>query len=261
VTAPGHLPFVYRRYNRHSTGACHTHCSTAEKKARVQMKYVRLVMRYVYLMLGLFVVATGMSLTLEAKLGLASWTVLQQAVATRTGLSYGHATQGVGLVVVLASMLLGIWPSLATLLNMYFVGYFVDLIRSFAVWPAHPSLVTRLVFLFGGVLVQGFGVGMYVSADLGAGPRDNLMLGIVRRTHWRVRNVRTSIELGVLILGWALGGPIGIGTLALAFLIGPSVELALRLFRKFESWPIVREVVHVPASARAGLPREHGAAG
>jgi len=202
-----------------------------------------------------------MSLTLEAKLGLASWTVLQQAVATRTGLTYGHATQAVGLLVILISLALGIRPTLATILNMYFVGFFVDLIRSFAVWPSHPALTVRLAFLLSGVLIQGFGVGMYVSADLGAGPRDNLMLGIVRRTHWRVRVVRTSMELGVLVLGWALGGPVGLGTLAIAFLIGPSVEAALRLFRRAESWRGMRQIIHVPASARAGLPQDRHATG
>jgi len=180
-------------------------------------------------------------LIIRGNLGQGPWDVLHQGIARQTGISIGVASILTGIPVVLAWWPLGQRPGWGTLANLIVIGVVVDLTLQYV--PVAQNVVIGTILLIGGILITGFGSGMYLSSAMGAGPRDGLMLGIARRTGWSVRIVRTLIEVVVLTIGWLLGGNVGIGTLAFALGIGPAVQASLRLFK------------HVP-SAQAQVPTE-----
>ncbi|HEY7729359.1 MAG TPA: hypothetical protein VH950_00490 [Gaiellaceae bacterium] len=187
--------------------------------------------RVVFLVLGLALFAAGIVLLLESGLGLSPWDVLNQGVSDRTGLSFGTANVVVAVLVLGIAWLLGARIGPGTVANAVLIGLFVDgLLRVDAVTRlSDGSLPARVVMLVAGILIIGVGSALYIGANMGAGPRDSLMLVLARRTRTRIGIVRGLLETGVTVLGFALGGTVGIGTLAFAFGIGPSIELAFRL--------------------------------
>jgi len=168
-------------------------------------------------------------MTLYADLGMAPWGVLQVGLTRYTSLSFGQVSQVVGLAVLVLGWLLGFPPGFGTLMNMYFVGYFMDQIMAWGLVPTPGTLPGQLALLVGGILVLGAASYMYLSPRLGAGPRDGLMMGLVQRLGRPVYQVRAAIEVTVLALGYLLGGPVGVGTLITAFTTGYAVQLAFRL--------------------------------
>lgn len=189
--------------------------------------------RLIVLIAGLFCFALGIVMTLQSRLGLGPWDVFHQGLAHLTGLTFGRANIVVGLGVLLLAWVLGIRPGVATVLNMLLVGGFADLILWLGLVPdfAGRPWLARLALDVAGVAVVGLGSAFYIKANLGAGPRDGLMLGLARRTGGRVAPVRAAIELSVLAIGFLLGGKAGPGTLIFALGIGPAVGAAFRLFR------------------------------
>ena len=181
------------------------------------------------LFVGLFFFALGIVMTLYADLGMAPWSVLQVGLTRYTPLTFGQVSQAVGLAVLVLGWLLGFPPGFGTVMNMYFVGYFMDQIMAWGLVPVPRSLPGQLALLIGGILVLGAASFMYLNPRLGAGPRDGLMMGLVQRLGRPVYQVRGAIEVTVLILGYLLGGPVGVGTLITAFTTGYSVQLAFRL--------------------------------
>ena len=168
-------------------------------------------------------------MTLYADLGMAPWGVLQVGLTKNTSLTFGQVSQIVGLAVLVLGWLLGFPPGFGTVMNMYFVGFFVDLIMAWGLVPMPGTLPGQLALLVGGILVLGAASYMYLSPRLGAGPRDGLMMGLVQRLGRPVYQVRGAIEVTVLVLGYLLGGPVGVGTLITAFTTGYAVQLAFRL--------------------------------
>jgi uncharacterized protein len=183
---------------------------------------------------GLLLFAFAIVCTLESHLGLWPWDVLHQGIAKHTPLSFGAANICVGLVVLVIAWLLGGPPGLGTLANAVLVGLFIQAMLSIDAVAslAHHGLAVRIVLLAFGIALAAPGTAFYIGADLGAGPRDTLMLVGARRTGVRVGIVRAVIELGALTAGILLGGKFGIGTIAYAIAIGPAVELGF--------WGIVR---------------------
>jgi len=181
------------------------------------------------LFVGLFFFALGIVMTLYADLGMAPWSVLQVGLTRYTPLTFGQVSQVVGLAVLVLGWLLGFPPGFGTVMNMYFVGYFMDQIMAWGLVPVPRSLPGQLALLIGGILVLGAASFMYLNPRLGAGPRDGLMMGLVQRLGRPVYQVRGAIEVTVLILGYLLGGPVGVGTLITAFTTGYAVQLAFRL--------------------------------
>ena len=171
---------------------------------------------------------------LESRLGLPPWDVLHQGLAEKLPISFGVANIAVGVVVLALAVALGARVGFGTLANATAVGVFIELllrveaVQSLGGWP----LPARLALVVGGVVAMGIGSAFYIGAALGAGPRDSLMLVGARRNGLRVGGVRASIEATVLVVGWLLGGTVGVGTVAFALLIGPSVELAFGLLRR-----------------------------
>jgi len=181
------------------------------------------------LFVGLFFFALGVIMTLYADLGMGPWGVLQVGLTKYMFLTFGQVSQVVGLVVLVLGWVLGFPPGLGTVMNMYFIGYFMDLIMAWGLIPMPRSLTGQLALLMGGILVLGAASFMYLNPRLGAGPRDGLMMGLVQRLGRPVYQVRGAIEVTVLVLGYILGGPVGVGTLITAFTTGYAVQLAFRL--------------------------------
>jgi len=189
------------------------------------------VARAVWLVSGLFLCAVGILCFLEARLGLPPWDVLHQGIARHTPLSFGAANEVVGLIVLTVAWALGARVWIGTVSNAVLIGGFIILlqplhaVQSLSHWPLGP----RIGLLLLGLLCFGIGTALYIGANLGAGPRDSLMLVGSRRTGIRIGAVRALLEISVLVVGFLLGGTVGVGTLAFAALIGPSVEASFWL--------------------------------
>ncbi len=182
------------------------------------LKVSELRRRLPRLALGLLFLGGGIALTLRARLGVSPWDVLHQGIAARVGVSFGLVVIGLGLVVLLLWIPMRQRLGLGTIVNTLTVGLITDAVL--ARIPAQHNVGAQWAMLIGGVLSIALGVGLYIGAGLGPGPRDGLMTGIAARgvPIWLVR---TGLELGALILGWALGGDVGIGTVVFAVGIGP----------------------------------------
>lgn len=170
------------------------------------------------LLVGIVLLALGIALMLAARLGLSPYDVLHQGLSEVTGISFGLVVVLLGLVILLLWIPLGQRPGLGTVVNTLTVGFLVD---AFIDWLPEPEgLGPRWVFLLAGIVVIALGVGLYIGAGLGPGPRDGLMTGIAAKGHplWLVR---TLLELTALVAGWLLGGDVGVGTVLFAFGIGP----------------------------------------
>lgn len=159
-----------------------------------------------------------------ADLGLGPWEVLHQGLSERTGLPIGTMGILVGVAVLVAWVPLRQRPGVGTLCNVVLIGVTIDLVVAAGSEPA--GALGRWAAMLAGVVLVGVGSGLYIGAGLGPGPRDGLMTGLAARGH-SLRLVRTLLELGALVAGWALGGTVGVGTVVFAFGIGPLVQLFL----------------------------------
>jgi uncharacterized membrane protein YczE len=174
------------------------------------------------------VCAVGIVLILQAGLGLAPWDVLHQGIAERTPLSFGAANVVVGVAVLALAWRLGARIGFGTAANAILIGAFVQLLLSTDAIPdvGGASDAERTGYLVAGIAAFAIGSAFYIGASMGAGPRDSLMLVVAVRLRTRLGLARAGIELAVLAAGWALGGEVGLGTVAFALLVGPAVELA-----------------------------------
>lgn len=183
--------------------------------------------RLAQLLAGLALYGFSMALQIRAVLGLDPWDVLHDALSRRSGLSFGTITAITGAVVLLAWFPLRQRPGIGTVCNVVMIAVTVDL--GLAVLTTPDNLAGRILFLVGGVVLNGVASAAYIGARLGPGPRDGLMTGLSGRTGWSIRIVRTAIEVTVLLTGWLLGGTVGIGTVLYAIAIGPLVQAFLPL--------------------------------
>jgi len=178
---------------------------------------------------GLCLYGFSMALMLRANLGLDPWDVLHQGLSPRLGLSFGMTVNLIGAVVLLLWWPLRQRPGVGTVANIVVIGTAVDL--SLMILPTPEGLWMRAGWLGAGIMLNGIAGGAYIGAGMGPGPRDGLMTGLCRRTGWPVKWVRTGIEIGVLAIGWLLGGTVGVGTIVYAATIGWIVHHALPFFR------------------------------
>jgi len=181
----------------------------------------------VVLVLGLWLFGTGEAMLVDAALGNAPWTVFAQGISVRTGITIGLATFLTSVAVLLMWIPLRERPGLGTIANAVIIALALQVM--IGVLPSPESFGWRLAQVVGGIALVGVGSGLYLTTNLGPGPRDGLMTGIHQRTGVAVTPVRLSIEVVVLAAGWVLGGTVGLGTVLFALLIGPSVGYGLRL--------------------------------
>ena len=179
------------------------------------------------LVAGLVLYGASMAMQIEAALGLAPWDVLHEALHKRTGLSFGTVAAIASIGVLLCWIPLRQRLGVGTVANVVLVSISVD--AALALLPTPDGMVTRVAFLVGGVVLNGFATAAYIGARLGPGPRDGLMTGLAARTGFSIRWVRTGIEVVVLGSGWLLGGTVGLGTALYALAIGPIAQAFLPL--------------------------------
>ena len=183
--------------------------------------------RWIFYMGGLVVVALGISLTIKGyKLGIGPWDVFHVGLYQKFGLTIGSWSIIAGLIIIgSTAIIFRELPKIGTWLNMLLLGIFID-IFNFIIPDVETFWIQFIMFVLG-VIIMGYGVGIYMSPNIGAGPRDSLMLVFVEKFGFSIKRVRTSIEVIVAIVGWLLGGPVGIGTVIIALLIGQFVHFTL----------------------------------
>lgn len=169
----------------------------------------------------------GIAMTIKGQqLGIGPWDVLHVGLYQKLGLTIGTWSILTGLFIVLVTAFFQKkWPKYGTWLNMLLLGSFID-VFNWLLPEVHTTAGAIGMFVVG-VIIMSYGIGVYVSPNMGAGPRDSLMLLIVHKFNISVKVVRTSIEVIVALLGWALGGPVGIGTVIIALLIGQVVHYSM----------------------------------
>ena len=174
----------------------------------------------------------GIILLLEAELGMASWNILEVGLYQQFGFTIGIWS----LIISAAVILLNIFvtrkiPGWGMIMNMILVGVFMDIIIFLHLVPNVSGLVLQIVYFIIGFIFLTFGIGMYISPLLGEGPRDGLTLNLSRRSGFSIRQVRTSMELVVLAIGWLLGGPVGIGTIIITLFMGFLIQYFIELWK------------------------------
>jgi uncharacterized membrane protein YczE len=176
------------------------------------------------------VVGAGVALVLRSELGAAPWDVFHAGLAQATGLSVGAATAATAIAAIAVAAAAGVRPGIATLINAVVLGACID--AGLAVLPVAGSLAAACGYLAGGIAALALGTGLYLSARLGSGPRDSLMVALERASRWSTARSRAAIELTALAAGLVLGGRAGIGTLIYAAAIGPAAQWSIQLFQK-----------------------------
>ncbi len=184
---------------------------------------------FLVIQIGFSLFGFSIALLIQANLGTSPWAVLTVAFAQLSGLTPGTLTVIIGLVVLAGALILREQIGWGTLTNILFIGPWLDL----ALWmipSVSKNIPLQLIMFLCAVLMMGIATAIYISVNAGAGPRDSLMLALNRTRGWSVRRARVVIEVSVVIVGWLLGGPAGIGTLGFALLIGPAVQWSFKLF-------------------------------
>lgn len=187
-----------------------------------------LTRRLLQLYVGLALYGASSALLVRAGLGLEPWGVLHQGLAELTGLTIGVVSIIVGAVVLLLWIPIRQRPGLGTVSNVFVVGLAMD--ATLAIVPRVGGLGGQIPLLAGAIVLNGMATGLYIAARFGPGPRDGLMTGLHRLTGRSIRLVRTALEVTVVATGFALGGSVGVGTVAYALAIGPLAQLFLRVF-------------------------------
>lgn len=182
------------------------------------------------LLAGLVIVGAAIGLMARAGLGLSPWETFHQGISVRTGLPMGTVSILLGIPILLLWIPLRARPGIGTLINIVLVGLVTNWVLS-VVPPA--TWLPEQALLFGLAIVgNAIGAGLYLAADLGAGPRDGLFTALHHRTGVRIAWIRSAIELGVLAAGWAMGATVGVGTIIFAIAIGRLTEWSLGIFDK-----------------------------
>ena len=179
---------------------------------------------------GLMLFGLGEGLLIVSFTGASPWSVLAQGISLNVNLSIGMITFLISISVLILWIPLGQKPGIATILNALIIALMIDLCIKFV--PTPSSYYNQLILAIVSVITVGIGGGIYLVSNLGAGPRDGLMVGLQEKTNLPIALVRATLEISVVSIGWYLGGTVGIGTLLFAFGIGPCVALGLYLVNK-----------------------------
>jgi len=183
-----------------------------------------------YLCLGLILFGFGEGLLIISGIGASPWNVLHQGIAVNLNLSIGTVAFLVSFLVLLLWFFLDQKMGLGTIINFIIIAIMIDVTIYFFEKP--EIYFSKFLVVVIGIFIIGIGTAMYLIANLGAGPRDGLMTGLQKKTKAPIALVRACIEIVVVLIGWSLGGVLGVGTLLFAFGIGPAVALGLYFFSK-----------------------------
>ena len=183
--------------------------------------------RWAKLLAGLAFVGIGVAFTKQANLGLGPWDVLGDGLAQLIGIQLGTASVIIGVLVLLLWIPIREKPGIGTVTNILLIGVFMNI--ALRLVRSASGIFLQSVWLTAGLLLIGLGSVLYLGSQLGAGPRDGLMLGLSRKTGWSVRLTRTALEIAVLVSGWLIGGVVGLGTVIIAVTIGPIIQFMSRM--------------------------------
>lgn len=196
--------------------------------------------KIIKIVFGLFVFALGTVCILNARIGVGPWDIFHQGISNVTGITVGQASISMGVLIVGLDIYLGQAIGFATIANMILIGSFMDLLMIADFVPKPETFLPSLILLIVGLFLHGIGVFLYIAVGWGAGPRDGLMVVLVKKTGKSVRLIKTIIEFFAAAGGYLLGGDLGMGTLIVAFLSGPIWQFIFQLF-KFN----INEVEHL----------------
>ena len=206
---------------------------------------------FIKIEIGFAMFGLAISLMIRANLGTSAWAVLEVALAKKIGISIGTMTVIMGFIVLVGAVLMREKMGWGTLGNILSIGPWEDLWLSIL-----PSINDKLLLQIGmlviAIFLMGLASAIYIGVDAGAGPRDSMMLAIKRTTGVSIRATRAAIEITVVTLGWLLGGPAGIGTVAFAIFVGPSVQWGFKIFKVQPHKPEPEEEEEVVAGIEGG---------
>lgn len=209
--------------------------------------------------LGLFSFGFGLYLTIQANIGVGPWDVFTIGLAQTVGVSYGTASIGIGLVLLVVDLLLKEPIGFGMLLDAFIVGKTVDLFNWLELIPPMSSLWAGLALMLPGLVIMGFSQYLYMIAAIGCGPKDTLLIALKKRLSKVPIGLISVAELAVVtVAGWYLGGPLGVGTLVCAFCTGPIMQFAFRVVR-FRPESVHHE--DIPATLRTLLRGQESAQG
>ena len=185
---------------------------------------------FFFLCFGLTLFGLGEGLLIVSFTGASPWSVLAQGISLNVNLSIGTITLLISIAVLILWIPLGQKPGMGTIFNALIIALMIDLCIKFV--PTPSNYINQLILAVVSVIAVGIGGGIYLVSNLGAGPRDGLMIGLQKISNFPIAAVRATLEITVVSVGWYLGGTVGIGTLLFAFGIGPCVALGLYLVNK-----------------------------
>ena len=186
---------------------------------------------FIFLCFGLALFGLGEGLLIVSLTGASPWSVLAQGISLHVNFSIGVITFFVSSFVLFLWFFLDQKPGIGTIMNIIIIAIMIDITIFYIDTP--ESYISKIIMAATAVLIVGLGSGFYLIANLGPGPRDGLMIGIQRKTNFPIAAVRSSLEIIVVLIGWYLGGTVGIGTLLFAFGVGPAVALGLFFVSNF----------------------------
>ena len=185
---------------------------------------------FFFLCFGLSLFGLGEGLLIVSFTGASPWSVLAQGISLNVNLSIGTITLLISIAVLILWIPLGQKPGMGTIFNALIIAIMIDLCIKYV--PTPSNYIHQLLLAVISVIMVGIGGGIYLVSNLGAGPRDGLMIGLQKLTNFPIAAVRATLEISVVSIGWYLGGTVGVGTLLFAFGIGPCVALGLYLVDK-----------------------------
>tara|TARA_B100000902_G_scaffold218556_1_gene207673 strand:- start:282 stop:929 length:648 start_codon:yes stop_codon:yes gene_type:complete len=185
---------------------------------------------FFFLCFGLSLFGLGEGLLIVSFTGASPWSVLAQGISLNINLTIGTITLLISIAVLILWIPLGQKPGMGTIFNALIIAIMIDLCIKYV--PTPSNLIHQLILAVISVIIVGIGGGIYLVSNLGAGPRDGLMIGLQKITNFPIAVVRATLEISVVSIGWYLGGTVGVGTLLFAFGIGPCVALGLYLVDK-----------------------------
>lgn len=207
------------------------------KVVKIENKDSMLV-RYFKMLFGFFLFAVAIVITINAKLGYSPWDVFHQGLANVLDIKIGTANILVGLIIVIIAWLKGQKPGVGTIVNMFLIGSIMNILMDLDIIPTFSNIYIRILSIFFALLIMGLASYLYIDAGFGAGPRDGLMLVLHEKTGKSIRLVRNSIEITALVVGYLLGGPVGIGTVLISVGVGYAVQFVFNIF-KFDTKTVI----------------------
>ncbi|MBF4691919.1 YczE/YyaS/YitT family protein [Fusibacter ferrireducens] len=189
----------------------------------------KLGMRILRLFFGIFLYALGIVLSIRADIGVAPWATFHQGISNLLGITFGQATIGVGFIILGFNYFMDIKIGFGTIINVFGIGSLVDFLLVNNIVPKMTTLLGGIVMVILSMFVIALATYFYIGAGFGTGPRDGLMVGLVKKTNKKVGLIRGSIELTVLFIGFMLGAKVGIGTVILGVGIGPIVHWTFKV--------------------------------